>query len=76
MFEVMEGLPPFYQEDRIQMFRRICDCDYNKPRLMSREARDLAFRFLQLNPAMRIGMGKNGTADIYKHPFFKDFDWD
>jgi len=34
-------------------------------------AKDFCIKLLQENPAMRLGMLRNGVADIWEHPFIK-----
>ena len=44
------------------------------PQAMSPELRDLLIRLLKRVPTQRLGV--KGAAEIKKHAFFKDIDWD
>lgn len=41
---------------------------------MSKDAKDLIDRLLNRNPEKRLGA--KGVDQIFKHPFFKDVNWD
>ncbi|KXZ43473.1 hypothetical protein GPECTOR_89g493 [Gonium pectorale] len=76
MFELCNGLPPFMDEDRLQMFRKICARELTFPKHFSKELRNLVERLLTPNPLFRAGAGREGAAEIKAHPWFAGFDWD
>lgn len=57
-------------KDYAMLFRRI-----EFPQQMSRSARDLVSRLLDVNPQTRLGAGRNGISDLKQHPFFAGIDW-
>ena len=46
------------------------------PTWMDETAKDLIIKLLNIDPNLRIGNGANGSEEIKKHDFFKNFDWD
>ncbi|KAL0041624.1 hypothetical protein WJX79_009879 [Trebouxia sp. C0005] len=76
IFEMAAGYPPFYNEDRVAMFRNICQVKYTCPPHFSKELRDLVKRLLTHSPSQRLGSLKGGALDVKAHPWFKDFDWE
>ncbi|GMH33824.1 hypothetical protein BSKO_01658 [Bryopsis sp. KO-2023] len=75
IYELVIGRPPFYDEDRVKMFKKICEVRYQFPATMSQELRDLLRRLLVKKPAMRLGAQKSGAGDVKSHPWFNGFDW-
>eukprot|EP00803_Ostreobium_quekettii_P000241 evm.model.scf_1252.3 EVM.evm.TU.scf_1252.3 scf_1252:22586-28170(-) len=75
IFELVTGRPPFYDDDRVKMFKKICDVKYSPPPNFSEELKDLIRRLLVRKPAMRLGAQKNGAADVKSHPWFRGFNW-
>ncbi|KAK9909485.1 hypothetical protein WJX75_003002 [Coccomyxa subellipsoidea] len=75
IYETVAGYPPFYDEDRVAMFKNICQVKYSVPSHFSKEVRDLIKRLLVHNPNQRLGALKAGAADIKAHPWFANFDW-
>jgi len=73
LYEMIAGLPPFYDRNRQVMYRRILEADLEPPAHMSREAVDLCSRMLIRDPTKRLGYG--GGDEIKRHPFFASFDW-
>lgn len=47
-----------------------------KPKMVSREAKDLVLSLLSPRVEERIGCGQRGSAEIKEHPFFEGFDWE
>ncbi|KAG2497546.1 hypothetical protein HYH03_004293 [Edaphochlamys debaryana] len=76
VFELCNGLPPFMDEDRLAMFRKICNRELTFPKHFSKELRHLVERLLDPNPPFRAGAGREGAAEIKNHPWFAGFDWE
>ena len=77
IYEMLSGWPPFFDENQKIMNRKILYEPLTfDPKLFSREAISLLKGFLERNPDQRLGYGPAGTADIKKHPFFADIDWE
>lgn len=74
LYEMMTGLPPFYDENVNTMYQRILTDPLNFPPDMSSEARSVMTGLLQRDPTKRLGA--NGGEEIKRHPFFaKYIDW-
>jgi len=74
LYEMLTGLPPFYDENVNVMYQRILSDPLNFPPDVAPDARGIMTGLLQRNPAHRLGA--NGAEDIKRHPFFsKHIDW-
>mmetsp|Transcript_41283 Transcript_41283/g.60771 ORF Transcript_41283/g.60771 Transcript_41283/m.60771 type:complete len:360 (-) Transcript_41283:432-1511(-) len=76
IFEMLAGYPPFYSEDRMQLYQTILSGKIEFPRHFKKEARDLISRLLTADLSRRIGNLKGGAKEIRAHPWFKGFDWE
>lgn len=73
LYEMLTGLPPFYDENTNEMYRRILEDNLTFPDDMSVRARSLLRGLLNRDPAQRLG--NRGAAEIKAHPFFAEIDW-
>ncbi|KAI0646275.1 Pkinase-domain-containing protein [Trametes meyenii] len=74
LYEMMTGLPPFYDEDVNIMYQRILSDPLLFPPDMPPDAMSVITGLLQRDPAKRLGA--NGAEEIKRHPFFsKHVDW-
>ena len=60
LYEMLVGLPPHYNEDKVQMYKDILQKKPSIPSVLPGEARDLLTRLLQIEPENRLGMGPTG----------------
>eukprot|EP00968_Pinguiococcus_pyrenoidosus_P025901 scaffold7033_cov257-Pinguiococcus_pyrenoidosus.AAC.36 len=74
MFEMMAGLPPFYDQNVQSMYRKIMKAPLRFPAHFSDAARSMCRGFLKRNPDERLG-NEGGSAEIKRHSFFADVDW-
>lgn len=72
-YEMLTGLPPFYDQDTNEMYRKILQDPLRFPDDMDREARSLLQGLLIRDPKKRLGI--NGAGEIKAHPFFAQIDW-
>jgi len=72
MFEMLNGLPPFYCEDVQKMYQRIISAPLNIPSSFSADTKDLIEKLLDRSPKTRLSDPKL----IRAHPFFKTIDWE
>lgn len=74
LYEMMTGLPPFYDENVNTMYQRILRDPLRFPEEMGIEAKSVMAGLLQRDPTRRLGNG--GADEIKRHPFFaKHIDW-
>jgi len=74
LYEMLTGLPPFYDENTNEMYRKILQEPLRFPEEVGSEARSLLTGLLNRDPSQRLGV--NGAQDIKNHPFFaRHIDW-
>jgi len=73
-WEMIMGLPPFYDRSRQAMYRKILDAPLTMPASgMSPEAFDFCSRLLDRDPKTRLGA--KGGQEVLDHPFFASIDF-
>lgn len=77
LYEMLTGLPPFYDSNRNKLFEKIRHGTLEFPAEagVSPEAKDLLLRMLDRDPKTRLGCGSGDASDIKTHPFFRSVDW-
>ncbi|KAI0841326.1 Pkinase-domain-containing protein [Hypoxylon sp. FL0890] len=75
LYEMLTGLPPFYDENTNEMYRKILSEPLHFPSadIVPPAAKDLLSKLLNRNPDERLGAA--GSAEIKAHPFFHAIDW-
>jgi len=73
LYEMLCGLPPFYDENTNDMYKKILTEELRFPDEMSLAANDVLKQLLNRDPAQRLG--SNGADEIKRHPFFADINW-
>ncbi|KAG0243992.1 kinase-like domain-containing protein [Mortierella sp. GBAus27b] len=69
LYEMLTGLPPFYDENIHEMYRKILQDELRFPDEVNSDARALLSALLTRDPNQRLG--NNGSSAIKQHPFFK-----
>ena len=64
---------PFKGHDQDHTFELIKKCQFDLPKDISPEAKDLIEKILRKNPSSRIGSAN--INDLMNHPFFKGINW-
>lgn len=72
IFEMLTGLPPFYDEDVQKMYNLKMTAELTIPDYVEDAAKDLMKKFLDRSPLTRC----QDTDAIKAHPYFKPIDWD
>jgi tRNA A-37 threonylcarbamoyl transferase component Bud32 len=72
IFEMINGLPPFYSKREDIMYDKIISEDIIFPDNFSNDAKDIISRFLNRNPLLRL----QDPKDIKSHPFFRNIEFD
>lgn len=75
LYEMLTGLPPFYDENTNEMYRKILSepLHFPGPEIVPSAAKDLLTKLLDRNPEKRLG--SQGASEIKAHPFFHSIDW-
>ena len=72
---MLTGLPPYYDENTNEMYRKILSepLHFPGPEIVPPAAKDLLTQLLDRRPDRRLGA--NGAAEIKAHQFFHSIDW-
>ncbi|SCU94643.1 LADA_0G09956g1_1 [Lachancea dasiensis] len=73
LYEMMTGLPPYYDEDVPKMYKKILQEPLRFPDGFDKDAKDLLIGLLSRDPKRRLGF--NGAEEIKSHPFFSQLNW-
>jgi serum/glucocorticoid-regulated kinase 2 len=75
LYEMLTGLPPFYDENTNEMYRKILSepLHFPGPEIVPPSTKDLLTKLLNRKPDQRLGA--NGASEIKAHPFFHSIDW-
>ncbi|KAH0793265.1 AGC family protein kinase [Histomonas meleagridis] len=76
VFEMLTGLPPFYDENTNKMYRMILTEQVVFPSYISQDAKDFISRLLDRNPSTRMGASEEDAEEIKRHPFFSSLNFD
>jgi len=74
-YEMLVGVPPYYANNREQLFYNIQKAALKIPSYLSQEAKSLLKGLLQRNPTKRLGSGKGDAEEIKAHKFFDSINW-
>jgi len=72
MYEMLTGLPAFYDNDVQKMYRYKMKADIEMPDDMEDSAKDIILKFLDKNPETRL----QDPEEIKSHPYFAKIDWE
>jgi serum/glucocorticoid-regulated kinase 2 len=73
LYEMLTGLPPFYNENSNEIYRKILSEPLYFPDVVPLTAKDILTKLLNRKPEQRLGA--NGASEIKAHPFFQSIDW-
>ncbi|KAG0142883.1 hypothetical protein CROQUDRAFT_724875 [Cronartium quercuum f. sp. fusiforme G11] len=73
VYEMLSGLPPYYDENVNEMYRKILSNPLRFGDEIKTDARSLLTGLLTRDPLKRLG--NNGAEEIKKHSFFNSIDW-
>lgn len=75
LYELLTGLPPYYANDKKQLFHNILKGNLPIPDNISTNARSILHGLLNRDPSKRLGSGPRGNKEIMEHPFFTNINW-
>ena len=75
LYEMMTGLPPFYNQNLNIMYEKILNAPLPLPKYLSKEARSILLGLLERDPKRRLGSSDKDAEEMEQHPFYKDIDW-
>jgi serum/glucocorticoid-regulated kinase 2 len=73
---MLTGLPPFYTNNREELFQKIKYYALKYPPYFSPNVKSLLDGLFQKEPSKRLGSGSGGVEEILAHPWFHGVDWD
>lgn len=73
LYEMLTGLPPWYNDNRQELFAGIRYGVLKFPRNVSRLSALFTQALLIRDPRQRLG--SNGSSEVKEHPFFHEVDW-
>lgn len=74
IYEMLIGIPPFYTNNRQELFERIKFASPKYPPNLSKRSRDLLEALLKKDPAKRQGTAGDAIS-IKNHPWFEGVNW-
>ncbi|KAM9723845.1 serine/threonine-protein kinase Sgk2b [Menidia menidia] len=74
LFEMLCGLPPFYNQSKAEMFENILHAQLQVPGSLSEAARSLLEGLLQRDITKRLGESRD-IEELREHPFFASINW-
>jgi serine/threonine protein kinase len=76
VFEMLIGIPPFYDENVSAMYQNILKAPIRFPVGKASDAAEAFVKaLLDRNPATRLGNGATDVEAVKAHPFFTGLDW-
>lgn len=75
MFEMLVGLPPFYDKNMKKMYDKILHQEIKFPDFVTLESQSLLRGLLTRKVQDRLGSGEDDGDEIKDHPFFDPLDW-
>lgn len=74
IYEMIVGIPPFYCQNRMELFHKIKHSNPNFPKHISNSTKQFLEQLLEKDPSKRLGV--NGAQAIKDHPWFENVNWD
>ncbi|UKZ78996.1 hypothetical protein TrVFT333_006747 [Trichoderma virens FT-333] len=74
LYEMLTGLPLFYDEDPEKIADKILNQSIHLPESLPPAAQDILLKLLCRSPEQRLG-AHEGASEIKAHPFFEGIDW-
>ena len=75
LYEMITGLPPFFNTNVHVMYERIMRAQLTFPAYVSPDAVSLLTGLLTRDPSRRLGGGLRDAEELKEHPYFRSIDW-
>lgn len=75
IYEMLVGIPPFYTQNRHELFEKIKFVSPKYPNYLSATAKNLIESLLRKDPNKRLG-SLRGAQEIKDHPWFESVNWE
>lgn len=75
LYEMTAGVPPFYADDPMNVYKKILSGQVDIPSQFSRGLGDLVKKLLKTLQSKRLGRIKGGASSVMKQKWFSGFDW-
>ncbi|CAG9324813.1 SGK2_2 [Blepharisma stoltei] len=72
LYEMIAGEPPFYAENRVELYKMILNTPVRMKSRFSAQVTDLLRKLIEIEVSLRL----SNVKEIKKHPFFQGIDWD
>lgn len=76
LYEMIVGLPPFYNENVNIMYERILKAKLTFPPGVSPKAQSFLSGLIERDVKKRLGSNGRDAEELRNHPFFDDLDWE
>jgi serine/threonine protein kinase len=76
LYEMLCARPPFYSRDVNEMYDNILNRSLRFIGNISDRAKNLIEQLLRKSPTERLGSGPEDVAEIKRHPFFDQIEWE
>jgi len=70
LYEMIVGIPPYYNQNRRELFKNILYGKLKIPKEVSEPAKKLISALMERNPKKRLGAGPTDAEELKKHKFF------
>ena len=74
-YEMLVGIPPYFSNNKDQIFKNIEKAELFIPNFVSQKAQKFLRDLLRKNPENRLG-SKRDVDEIKEHPYMEGVDWD
>jgi len=75
IYEMLCGYPPFYDQDQLQLYKKILSGKIYWPSYVIEDAKSLIKQLITPDLTKRYGNLKNGADDIKEHKWFAGVEW-
>ncbi|KAL8974094.1 MAG: hypothetical protein Q9197_001662 [Variospora fuerteventurae] len=76
VYEFLVGTPPFWDNNPMKIYEKICVGKIKYPSDMDEDACSLISGLCSVNPTQRLGNLTGGVDRVKSHPFFAPIDWE